>query len=158
MGEGLLESYPILFGVIGAIVSIGTLGTSLYFGLRKGKSEHLTAKEAQERYIDGKIKDYITLAEKRIADLEAEDARKTAKIAAQDRKLEEQGGRIAELERSERDAVTKASAAARETEELRGIVRRWWVRLTSWHRAGHQGEMPMPADSDMALLDLSPAV
>lgn len=158
MGEGVLESYPILFGVIGAIVGIGTLGTSLYFGLRKGKAEHLSSKELQERYIDGKIKDYIELSDKRIRDLEAENVRKTDKIAEQDLRIEAQDRRIEDLERSERAAVNSATVAARETEELRQIVRRWWLRLTSWHHGGHQGEIPMPADDDMALLNLSPAL
>lgn len=155
MDESLLASYPALFGIIGALVALGTLGTSIYFGLRKGKTEVLTSKQLTEKYIDDKVAENLKLAWDRNTALEAKVTALSTKLEAQDTKLEEQDRRIGELEQSERDAIRKSEAAVRETEQLRGAVRRWWGRLVAWHEAGHPGDLPMPADNDIRLLDLA---
>lgn len=58
--------------------------------------------------------------------------------------------------REELDALRKElrQVIARER-DTKTIIRRWFQRLTWWDEHGRVGPMPMPAEEDMHLLDLS---
>lgn len=131
--------------IVGIAALLGVLVT-LYLGLRKDRGERaaaalaaLAASNTLKNQIDQRIDERV-LRDMERQDAEIEDVRRDL-IAAK--------AEIKELTESKQ-------VSDDDNKRIKRVVQRWFYELRAWDREGRHGEMPMPSDEDMLLLQLGP--
>lgn len=77
------------------------------------------------------------------------DKRQADELTRLYERMDEAEAEIAALKQSE-------STTRRENGTIRDVVGKWFRELRSWDMAGRRGDMPLPSQPDMKLLDLDP--
>lgn len=60
--------------------------------------------------------------------------------------------RMEKLEKKESDAVEKATLAAADAAEVKGVFRTWLTNLILWDRGGRPGDLPLPSELELEKL------
>jgi hypothetical protein len=120
--------FPQWTAAVGIIVTLGTL----YVQFRKTRGDELTGrtniKVSLDKMIDERVERQLTSAWTEIDNLKKD---------------------VGELKGSlEREREEKA--------RIKTIVKRFLSALLHWDQGGRSGEMPMPSEEDLALLDFEP--
>ncbi len=116
------------------IAAFGVLGTliTLYLTFRKNRSDEITGKTnvkvQLDKMIDDRVERQLTTAWGRIDALE---------------------GRVGTLE-------TDLDNERQEKSRIKTVVKRFVTALVHWDMTGRVGEMPMPSEEDMLLLEIDP--
>jgi hypothetical protein len=115
-----------------AVVGILTTAITLYVQFRKNRGDEVNGrmniKVTLDKMIDDRVERQLTSAWSKIDELE-----------------ERVGGLEGDLEKERQ-----------EKQRIKTVVKRFISNLLHWDQGGRQGEMPMPSEEDLALLDIEP--
>lgn len=116
------------------IAALGVFGTlvTLYLTFRKNRHEEVSGKTNVKMQLDKLIDDRV------------------------ERQLTSAWGRIETLETRVGTLETDIEKERQEKSRIKTVVKRFVTSLVHWDQTGRAGEMPLPSDADMALLEIEP--
>lgn len=116
---------------IAAIASFGTLVT-LYLTFRKNRSDEINGKTNVKVQLDKMIDDRV------------------------ERQLQSAWDRIDALDTRVGDLEEEVERERQEKSRIKIAWRRYMTALVFWDQGGRRGDMPMPSEADMELMDMDP--